>query len=98
MKARDSEMSDEDTWQTIYDADCIINKLDCAKKQNDVIAEIGCRYGTYTSVAFVFDESVPAGTHAAASVLQCLPQPEVDYHCTLTGNVSADSCTASPSP
>ena len=41
-------MSDEDTWHTFYDADCIINKLDCVKKQNDVTAEFGCSYGTFT--------------------------------------------------
>ena len=41
-------MPDEDAWQAFYDADCIINKLDCVTKQNDVIAEFGCGYGTFT--------------------------------------------------
>ena len=41
-------MPDEDAWQVFYDADCIINKLDCVTKQNGVIAEFGCGYGTFT--------------------------------------------------
>jgi SAM-dependent methyltransferase len=48
MKARDSEMPAEEGWQAFFDPDCVINKLDCVKQQNDVIAEFGCGYGTFT--------------------------------------------------
>src|SRR5450755_2778408 len=48
MKARDSEMPAEEGWQAFFDPDCVINKFDCVKQQNDVIAEFGCGYGTFT--------------------------------------------------
>jgi SAM-dependent methyltransferase len=41
-------MPDAEAWQAFFDADCIINKLDCVTEQNDAIAEFGCGYGTFT--------------------------------------------------
>ncbi len=48
MKGRESGMPEETHWQTFYDADCIVEKLDCAKGDKDIIAEFGSGYGTFT--------------------------------------------------
>ena len=41
-------MPDESYWQSFYDADCIVAKLDCAKVGTESIAEFGGGYGTFT--------------------------------------------------
>jgi len=41
-------MPEETYWQTFFDADCIIDKLECAKEKNESIAEFGSGYGTFT--------------------------------------------------
>jgi ubiquinone/menaquinone biosynthesis C-methylase UbiE len=48
MKGRESGMPEEDYWQTFFDADCIIEKLECAKEKKESIAEFGSGYGTFT--------------------------------------------------
>jgi SAM-dependent methyltransferase len=48
MKARDSGMPDETCWQNFFDADCIVEKLECAKEKNANLAEFGSGYGTFT--------------------------------------------------
>jgi SAM-dependent methyltransferase len=48
MKGRESGMPEEIYWQSFYDADCIVEKLECAKQQNESIAEFGSGYGTFT--------------------------------------------------
>jgi SAM-dependent methyltransferase len=48
MKGRESGMPDEAYWQTFYDADCIVEKLECAKEKTESIAEFGSGYGTFT--------------------------------------------------
>ena len=48
MKGRESGMPEESYWQSFYDADCIVAKLDCTKAGTESIAEFGCGYGTFT--------------------------------------------------
>jgi ubiquinone/menaquinone biosynthesis C-methylase UbiE len=48
MKGRESGMPEENYWQTFFDADCIIEKLECAKEKKENIAEFGGGYGTFT--------------------------------------------------
>jgi ubiquinone/menaquinone biosynthesis C-methylase UbiE len=48
MKGRESGMPEEDYWQSFYDADCIVAKLDCTKAGAESIAEFGGGYGTFT--------------------------------------------------
>jgi len=48
MKGRESEMPEEVCWQSFYDADCIVEKLECAKNNRESIAEFGSGYGTFT--------------------------------------------------
>jgi hypothetical protein len=35
-------------WQSFYAADCIVEKLKCAKENRESIAEFGSGYGTFT--------------------------------------------------
>jgi SAM-dependent methyltransferase len=48
MKGRESGMPEEVDWQSFYDADCIIDKLECPKSNRESIAEFGSGYGTFT--------------------------------------------------
>jgi ubiquinone/menaquinone biosynthesis C-methylase UbiE len=48
MKARESGMPEEDRWNSFFDADCIIAKMECALRGDEVIAEFGSGYGTFT--------------------------------------------------
>jgi SAM-dependent methyltransferase len=48
MKGRESGMPAADYWETFYDSDCIVAKLECAKRGSEVIAEFGSGYGTFT--------------------------------------------------
>jgi SAM-dependent methyltransferase len=48
MKGRESGMPEEAYWQSFYDADCIVEKLECAKGKKERIAEFGSGYGTFT--------------------------------------------------
>ncbi len=48
MKARESAMPDEMTWQAFFDADATVSALGCARQGNETIAEFGCGYGTFT--------------------------------------------------
>jgi SAM-dependent methyltransferase len=48
MKGRESGMPAEDYWETFYDADCIVVKLECAKSGSETVAEFGSGYGTFT--------------------------------------------------
>jgi SAM-dependent methyltransferase len=48
MKGRESDMPEEEYWRSFFDADCIVSKLECAKRKTDCIAEFGCGYGTFT--------------------------------------------------
>lgn len=41
-------MPEESYWQSFYDADCIVEKLECAKDQQASIVEFGSGYGTFT--------------------------------------------------
>lgn len=41
-------MPEECYWQSFYDADCIVEKLECAKDQQASIVEFGSGYGTFT--------------------------------------------------
>jgi len=41
-------MPEEVYWQTFYDADCIVEKLECTKDAKQSIAEFGSGYGTFT--------------------------------------------------
>jgi SAM-dependent methyltransferase len=48
MKGRESGMPEEDYWQTFFDADCIVEKLDCTRAASESIVEFGSGYGTFT--------------------------------------------------
>lgn len=48
MKGRESGMPEESYWQSFYDADCIVEKLECAKDKRASIVEFGSGYGTFT--------------------------------------------------
>jgi ubiquinone/menaquinone biosynthesis C-methylase UbiE len=48
MKGRESGMPEEARWQSFFDADCIVEKLECTKDRKENIAEFGCGYGTFT--------------------------------------------------
>ncbi|HLY72561.1 MAG TPA: class I SAM-dependent methyltransferase [Planctomycetota bacterium] len=48
MKARESGMPEEGSWQGFFDADCIVGKMDCARSGTENIVEFGCGYGTFT--------------------------------------------------
>ena len=51
MKGRESGMPEEAYWQSFYDADCIVEKLECTKEKKESIAEFGSGYGTFTFAA-----------------------------------------------
>jgi SAM-dependent methyltransferase len=44
-------MPDEAFWQSFFDAECIVEKLECAKAKKECIAEFGSGYGTFTFAA-----------------------------------------------
>jgi len=48
MKGRESGMPGEDRWQSFFDADCIVAKLECARTGAAQIVEFGSGYGTFT--------------------------------------------------
>lgn len=48
MKARESGMPDEPYWESFFNADCIVEKLECARSGREDIAEFGSGYGTFT--------------------------------------------------
>jgi ubiquinone/menaquinone biosynthesis C-methylase UbiE len=41
-------MPDETIWHSFYDADCIVERLECVRETTDNIVEFGCGYGTFT--------------------------------------------------
>lgn len=41
-------MPDEAYWQSFYDADGIVEQLECAKEKHENVAEFGSGYGTFT--------------------------------------------------
>ncbi len=41
-------MPEEGYWETFFDADCIVRKLECAKEGKETIAEFGSGFGTFT--------------------------------------------------
>jgi ubiquinone/menaquinone biosynthesis C-methylase UbiE len=51
MKGRESGMPDEAYWQTFFYADCLVEKMECAKEKNESITEFGSGYGTFTFTA-----------------------------------------------
>jgi SAM-dependent methyltransferase len=48
MKGRESGMPEESSWHAFFDADCIVQKLECAKEKRENIVEFGSGYGTFT--------------------------------------------------
>jgi SAM-dependent methyltransferase len=48
MKGRESGMPDEALWHSFYDADCVVERLACAREGTETIVEFGCGYGTFT--------------------------------------------------
>jgi SAM-dependent methyltransferase len=48
MKGRESGMPEENSWDAFFDADCILEKLECAKEKKESIVEFGSGYGTFT--------------------------------------------------
>lgn len=47
MKGRQSGMPEETSWNNFFDAECILESLDCSKSSGDVI-DFGCGYGLFT--------------------------------------------------
>ena len=47
MKGRESGMPDEEYWETFFNPDCIVARLDCEALQGDLV-EFGCGHGTFT--------------------------------------------------
>ena len=50
MKGRESGMPDQSSWDTFFNPNCILTKLDCVGPCGDVV-EFGCGYGTFTVAA-----------------------------------------------
>jgi ubiquinone/menaquinone biosynthesis C-methylase UbiE len=48
MKARESGMPEEDRWNSFFNADCIVEKMECAPRGDEEIVEFGSGYGTFT--------------------------------------------------
>ena len=48
MKGRESGMPEEAMWRTYFDADRMVEKLECAKRKVENVAEFGSGYGTFT--------------------------------------------------
>lgn len=44
-------MPDEGQWDSFFDADCIVHRLDCAPGGRERIVEFGSGYGTFTLAA-----------------------------------------------
>jgi SAM-dependent methyltransferase len=78
-KGRESGMPDEAYWQTFFNAECIVSKLDCAGA-GDVL-EFGCGYGLFTvpaaksvsGIVYALDieEQMVAATRARAADAGC---------------------------
>lgn len=49
-KGRESGMPAAERWESFFDADCVLAKLDCDSDCGDVL-EFGCGYGTFTEAA-----------------------------------------------
>jgi len=47
MKGRESGMPDESYWETFFNPDCMVARLDCTGPCGDVV-EFGCGHGTFT--------------------------------------------------
>jgi ubiquinone/menaquinone biosynthesis C-methylase UbiE len=47
MKVRESGMPDESSWDSFFNATCMVTKLDCTGPCGEVV-EFGCGYGTFT--------------------------------------------------
>ena len=47
MKLRESGMPEEPYWETLFDIDLILNRLEIDHRTGDVV-ELGCGYGTFT--------------------------------------------------
>ncbi len=47
MKIRESGMPEEKLWQTFFDPESILTKLDFAGQEGDAV-EFGCGYGNFT--------------------------------------------------
>jgi len=50
VKGRQSGMPAEQYWNSFFDADCVLSKLDCNERCGDVL-EFGCGYGLFTEAA-----------------------------------------------
>jgi SAM-dependent methyltransferase len=47
MKLRESGMPDEAFWETLFDVELILDRLEIDRRVHDVV-ELGCGYGTFT--------------------------------------------------
>ena len=50
MKARESGMPQEASWEGFFNPGCVVNALDCAESRRGLI-EFGCGYGLFTVAA-----------------------------------------------
>jgi len=47
MKIRESGMPEQELWETLFDVETILSRLEINSKINDIV-EVGCGYGTFT--------------------------------------------------
>lgn len=47
MKGRESGMPDDSYWESFFNPECILSRLDCFGVEGEVV-EFGCGYGTFT--------------------------------------------------
>lgn len=50
MKGRESGMPEEEYWNSFFDADSLLDQLECHDLQGDIV-EFGCGYGLFTVAA-----------------------------------------------
>ena len=68
MKGRESEMPEEDLWNSFFDAECVIRKLFGEQGCRGNVVEFGCGYGTFT---------FPAARHATGTVYALDIEPDL---------------------
>jgi SAM-dependent methyltransferase len=44
-------MPEEEYWESFFDADCVVARLDCPGGSTNSVVEFGCGYGTFTFAA-----------------------------------------------
>jgi len=69
VKGRDSGMPEEAYRESFYDADCVVEQLECPSGYTDRVVEFGCGYGTFT---------LPVARRTSGPVFAFDIEPELD--------------------